>query len=373
MNGQDKLAGQKYLRERVIDAGLCTSCGACVGLCPYFASTRDRTVLLHDCDRDQGRCFAFCPRTPTDLESLRRSLFDPADLTPELGALKGFHVTRAAEERTRAAAQHGGTVTGLISLALEAGLIDTAVLVQAGDGLQPRAAAVSDPAEVRSFAGSKFVAAPVVETFNQAAKGPARRIGLVATPCQALALAKRRQKPFPQADPEIDKLKLVIGLFCGWALSWAGLRDLLAEAVPGRAVLGLDIPPSKHHCLEVKTDRGPIEISLDQVLPCVREACQYCFDMTAEFSDLSVGSARLPEGWAEARSWNQVIVRTEAGQALLDLARDKGRLEFREVPQGNLERLKRASANKKRAALENLARKSGDPADLIYLAAGGPD
>ena len=72
--------------------------------------------------------------------------------------------------------------------------------------------------------------------------------------------------------------------------------------------------------------------------------------MTAEFSDLSVGSARLPEGWETARSWNQVIVRTERGMDLLELARRRGVLEFREVPAGNLEKLKAASLGKKRAA-----------------------
>jgi len=73
--------------------------------------------------------------------------------------------------------------------------------------------------------------------------------------------------------------------------------------------------------------------------------------MTAEFSDLSVGSARLPEGWETARGWNQVIVRTEVGRDLMELARRRGVLEFKEVPVGNLERLKAASMNKKRAAV----------------------
>src|SRR3990172_3582042 len=89
--------------------------------------------------------------------------------------------------------------------------------------------------------------------------------------------------------------------------------------------------------------------------------------MTAEFSDISVGSARLPEGWEEARHWNQVIVRSPAGERLLAMAKAKGILEFREVPEGNLERLKQAALNKKRAALRNLAKRSGREDDLVYL------
>ena len=89
--------------------------------------------------------------------------------------------------------------------------------------------------------------------------------------------------------------------------------------------------------------------------------------MTAEFSDLWVGAGRCPEGWEVAREWNQVIVRTRAGQELLDLARSRGLLEFRDMPEGNLERLKRASLNKKRTGLKNLVQMSGSPQDLLYL------
>jgi coenzyme F420 hydrogenase subunit beta len=119
--------------------------------------------------------------------------------------------------------------------------------------------------------------------------------------------------------------------------------------------------------MEVHTGGGIIEISLDEVMPAVRKACQYCFDMTAEFSDISVGSARCPEGWEVARGWNQVIVRTRTGHELLELARSRRVLEFRDMPGENLARLKKASMNKKRAAVKSLADKSGNPKDLLYL------
>ena len=42
-------------------------------------------------------------------------------------------------------------------------------------------------------------------------------------------------------------------------------------------------------------------------------------------------------------------------------------LEFKAVPEGNLEKLRTASANKKKACLDNLTVKTGDVEDLIYL------
>jgi len=342
--------GQKELEAMVLKAGLCTGCGACVNLCPYQTSYRDRTVTLHSCDLTRGRCYDFCPRTPADLGALQRKLCDGSEITPELGAMRGFFITRATDTAIRRQSQHGGTVTALITLALREGLIDAAVLAGEGEGLLPRGITVVDPEAAGRLGKSRFVVSPTVAEFNRAIRTECRRIGVVATPCQALALAKMRTQSVTATEGGIEKLRLVIGLFCGWALSWRDLTAVLKGKMDLAAVTGMDIPPSRYHTLEVYTQDETIRISLDEINPCVRESCHSCSDMTAEFSDLSVGSARLPEGWETARHWNQVIVRTEIGRDLLELARRRGVLEFKEVPAGNLEKLKAASLNKKRAA-----------------------
>ncbi|UCF82958.1 MAG: Coenzyme F420 hydrogenase/dehydrogenase, beta subunit C-terminal domain [Desulfobacteraceae bacterium] len=372
MEDKDQTLGQKELQERVLDADLCTGCGACVGLCPYQVSYNDNTVILHHCDMNAGRCYAFCPRTPTDLETLRNTSFDEADLTPEIGAVKGFYITRATDEQTRKNAQHGGTVTALMALAMEEGIVDTAVIADARENFLPNGVSVKTPSEVKERGKSTFVVSPTVAEFNRIARDESNKIGVVATPCQALAIAKMRLKPIATDDNDIDKLSLVIGLFCGWAFSWRKVVDLLREKTDLNTITGMDIPPSKYHSIEVYTKNGTIEISLDDVNPCIREACRYCFDMTAEFSDISVGSARLPEDWEVARSWNQLIVRTQIGHELMELARSRGTLEFRDVPEENLDKLKKASMNKKSMAVKNLAEKSGSSGNLLYLDSRDP-
>jgi coenzyme F420 hydrogenase subunit beta len=342
--------GQKELEERVIKTGLCTGCGACVNICPYQATYRDKTVTLHSCDLSRGRCYAFCPQTPADREALQRKLADGRDQTPELGAAGGFFITRAADEGIRRGAQHGGTVTALIALALREGMIDAAVLAGEGEDLLPRGVTVRDPVAAAVMGKSRFVVSPTLAEFNRAVRTDCRRIGVVATPCQALALAKMRTQTVTAPDSGIEKLQLVVGLFCGWALSWRELAALIRGKTDLARVTGMDIPPSRYHTLEVYTEGGTVSVSLDEVNPCVRDSCRSCGDMTAEFSDLSVGSARLPEGWEEARGWNQVIVRTRRGSDLLEIARRREVLEFREVPAGNWEKLKAASLAKKRAA-----------------------
>jgi len=301
----------------------------------------------------EGGCLDICPRLPADLPALSGLFFDERDLTSEAGAIKAFYITRAADEKIRKNAQHGGTVTALIDLALKEGFIQAAVLSGAGDPLVPSGVTVTRAGQASRSSKSRFVVSPNVAAFNELVKGEVASIGIVATPCQALALAKMRNSGNPRIRENSKKLRLVVGLFCGWAFTSSALKELLAGKIKDvDSIIGMDIPPSKYNALDVFTKDGKVSISLDEVQKCVRVACDSCPDMTAEFSDISVGSARLPEGWEEARHWNQVIVRTETGQKLMALAKSKGVLEFRKVPEGNLERLKKASLNKKMAGAE---------------------
>ncbi|NPU83860.1 MAG: 4Fe-4S binding protein [Syntrophaceae bacterium] len=362
-----EIGGQKELQEQVQDAGLCTGCGACVNLCPYQTFYRDRTIVLNPCDIQAGRCYAFCPRTPVDLDRMRRLLSPEADLTREIGPVRSFHIVRAADAGLRRQAQHGGTVSALMSLALTEGLIDVAVVAEGRERFLHSGTTVQEPAEVWKRGKSKFIVSPTVAEFNRTAAGKSEKIGVVATPCQAFALAKMRLKPkLDSGANPIDKLKLTIGLFCGFTLSWSKLTGLLEGSVGLDRVRGMEIPPGEG-VLEVYLDDGKRTFPIEEIRDCIRESCRYCVDTTAEFSDLSVGSARLGGSWEETRSWNQVIVRSNAGAALLDLAKARGVLEFHDVPAGSLEMLKEAAQAKKKEALKNLAEKSGRAGDLLYL------
>jgi ferredoxin len=76
-------SGLKGLEEKVLQKDLCTACGACLSLCPYLRSWQGRVVKLHDCGFDEGRCFAYCPRTEVDLDQIHRKVFGAAlNLSP---------------------------------------------------------------------------------------------------------------------------------------------------------------------------------------------------------------------------------------------------------------------------------------------------
>jgi len=356
------------LDTQVIQPGLCTGCGACQGMCPYWGSCDGRTLRYFDCDRTDGRCQQFCPRMPADLDALRKQFFPADSILPEIGPYRGLYLTRAADDSIRAHAQHGGTMTALVELAMKEGLIDAAVLTKSKGGLEPEGVLATTAEEVLSCGGSSFQVPPTLATLNEALKANQyHKIGVVGTPCKTLAVYKMKAKPLPENDNHADNIGMVFGLFCGWGLDWDGLGELSEKYVDTGKLSHMDIPPSKYHSLELTAEGKTTSVNLDEVTPLVRSGCRYCVDMTAEFADLSVGGARSADGWDVDKGWNQVIVRSEQGEALLKLALEKGVLEGKEVPDTGLDKLKKASLGKKRTGLRNLRELTGSDQDLGYL------
>lgn len=357
------------LDKNVIEKELCVNCGACEGMCPYWQSVRGRMMHHFECSREEGRCVSFCPRMPTDIAALRARFFDQDTVIPEIGPFRGLYLTRAADPDVRKESQHGGTVTALVKLALKEGFIDSAVLTKAQGALSPKSVLATTAEEVLACRGSSFQIPASLFVLNEALKeGRYKKIGVVGTPCKTLAVYKMMAKPIPKRDNNADNIGMVFGLFCGWGLNWDGMEKLISRYTDKEGVRHIDIPPSKYHCMTIHAIEGQKNIGLDEVTPLVRKTCTYCTDMTAEFSDLSVGGARSNDGWEVDKGYNQVVVRSEKGLKLMELARKTGALEFKEVPDTNLDKLINASLSKKRNGIKNIIAITGDPADLSYLA-----
>jgi coenzyme F420 hydrogenase subunit beta len=354
---------------RVLEKELCVNCGACEGMCPYWHSFEGRMLHDFDCSREEGRCVAFCPRMPTDIVALRHRFFEDTPVTEELGPFRALYMARAADPAIRAMSQHGGAMTALVSLALKEGFIDAAVMTKARGGLEPQGVLAATKEEILACRGSSFQIPASLAVLNAAlADGRYQNIGVVGTPCKTLAVYKMKAKPIPERDNNADHIGMVFGLFCGWGLDWNGLSQLIGGCGDAGETRHIDIPPSKYHCMTVAYEKGQKEIDLDEVTPLVRKSCRFCTDMTAEFSDISIGGARSAEGWETDKGWNQIIVRSQKGTELLALAKKQGVLEFKDVPEGNLERLKKASLNKKRTGIANIAALTGSGESLAHLA-----
>lgn len=355
-----QVKGSKELFHEVIDRGLCTLCGACTGGCPYLVSYRGRIVLLDNCTLSEGQCYKYCPRTYTDMDAISQQVFGVPYSEDELGTAEAVLMARSTDVNIRQRAQYGGTVTALLSLALAEGFIDSAIMTRASEDKTPVAFIAKSAEDVLQGAGSNYMSCPVLQTYNHFPKDSNHSLGIVAMPCQALALAKMK-KETPENRISIDNVKLVIGLFCTWALCPDGFHQFLKENLDLLQVKKFDIPPPPANRFDAYTRSGTISFTLEEIRKFTMPTCAYCLDMTSEFSDISVGSVEGMEGW------NTVIIRTDAGAKLIEAAKAKGKLETDNLPPQNLAHLKEASLLKKKRALKEIVNRSGNKKDLLYI------
>jgi coenzyme F420 hydrogenase subunit beta len=307
---------------------------------------------MHDCDLASGRCYAYCPRTEVDWETLQSGIFGKEYRDIEIGTARQLLMGRAIDRAWEGKVQNGGVVSALTDLAIREGLIHSAILTRRDADFLPQGKQVSRREEIMACSGSGYVSGPTLAALNQGNWPEDKALGIIGLPCQVLALAKMRLSTLEARTP-IHQIALVIGLFCTWALDYKPFTRFLRQRFEGLPVEKLDITPPPERLLRVWVGGGRREISLDEIKPFVRPACRVCPDMTSEFADLSVGTVEGLDGW------NTVIVRTDRGEALVDLAQKKNTLETRPLPRESIEHLREASLLKKQRALEGLQAPEG--------------
>ena len=344
-----QILGSNQLVEDVHKRDLCIGCGACVELCPYFKNFKGKTAQLFPCTLEQGRCYAYCPKAEVDLDALSQHLRGvPYDGSP-LGAYREVLAARAGEKIEKAVFQGGGTVSALVTFALQTGLIDAAALTDR-KALTPVSRIVTDWKDVAGCAASKFMASPTLSAVNLAVREGYRRIGVVGTPCQMVAAAQMHSNALGKEEHTVS-LSLTVGLFCNWALDTRQLTDVLSEKMDISGIVSMDIPPPPANIMVLETGNGRQEVSLSEIKPLIPHTCFICLDMTAELADVSVGMFEGRPGW------NTLIVRSAKGAEIVEQALKEGFIETEAFAAKNLKHLSKAAADKKDRSLRTLIRR----------------
>ncbi|MBI2287944.1 MAG: Coenzyme F420 hydrogenase/dehydrogenase, beta subunit C-terminal domain [Chloroflexi bacterium] len=355
-----EVKASKELFKEIINAGLCSLCGGCSGSCPYLVSYKGRVILMDNCNLADGQCHEYCWRTYSDLDALNQKVFGVPYGESEMGVFKEVFLARSKDADIRKKAQDGGTVTTLLTVALAEKMIDAVVETKLDADKRPHGFLARSKKEILECAGASYEPSPVLETLNHLPKDSTDKLGFVGVPCQVSCLRKMQLNP-PRNRVNVDNVKLVIGLFCGWTLA-QGFHEFMKEHFDLSNAIKFDVPHSPFHTYDVYTESGKQSVELEDIRSYINTACSYCFDMTAEFADISVGSGRTA-----FKGWNTVVVRNKTGAKLVEKAKAKGALETQAIPEESITNLKRASLGKKKRTLENLIALSGSKKDLGYL------
>ena len=215
------MPGFDKLQSEVIATGLCTDCGMCAGVCPRGSITMDYDIeepaLTGECHPRCQVCYLSCAGKDIPVPSMERMVFgrerDPS--RELLGICREFRKGQSTDEAVRIAGATGGLISGLLIYALEAGLIDAAVVVGMRKDQPWRAAPMlaTTKEEVMSAGQSKLQMVPANSILGEALRRGFRKLAVVGLPCHVHSLRKMQ---LAGNDKKLARsMRYVIGLLCG--------------------------------------------------------------------------------------------------------------------------------------------------------------
>ncbi len=313
---QKKLEGKKdslgMLMKEIIRTGICTECGTCAAVCPVLEWDHElgEPKLVGKCT-GCGICYNQCPRTITD----------PIQL---MGDFKTGYVSNTNIPEV-IGGQDGGTVTSLLCYLFDEHLIDAAIVTMKDpeNPWNPVAQIITTKEDAIKSSGSIYSHSQTVEALMDAIRQDYRSIAFVGTPCNIDAVDKMMSSPAGMLKYFMRAHVLKLGLFCMDSFAPEALYSFFdKEGVDLKQVKKMDINKGKFH-LYYDPDKEPVKsYTIKQLDKFKSSSCNFCTDLTAENSDISVGSV------GSGPNKNTVFARTGIGAEIIEDAAKKGYLKI---------------------------------------------
>ncbi|TVQ86990.1 MAG: coenzyme F420 hydrogenase [Chromatiaceae bacterium] len=242
------------------------------------------------------------------------------------GVYQAMHAARMRQPLPHA--QWSGIVTSLAARMLERGEVEGVITAASMPGTRfaPRPILARTPAEVLASAGNKPCLSPNLALFDAVRAAGLRRVAFIGTGCQVHMV--RASEARLQADLGLERLD-IIGIPCSDNVTYPDLTYFLEQVSRSPATI-VHYEFMQDYSLHMRHEDGQVErlnfidFPMDRLEGIFPSACLSCFDYANTLADLTVGYMGSPLGW----QW--LLVRTDRGQALLDLLAPD--LEFGALP-----------------------------------------
>lgn len=327
------------LKENIIDNLLCTSCGACKGICPKhviaFADRENDCVptLTGECI-ECGMCYRACVAGGFDFEKLRETQVELQGDKKD-SADESYFICHAKDPLIWKNGASGGFVTAALLYALDKGIINHVVVItnDTEKPWLPMPLLAHTKEEIIGAMQSKYCVVPTLEVLSEVKKVK-EPVALVTLPCQAQAMMNIR-KQFPGM---FKNVVLTIGLMCGNSLPFAATKDVLEHIGVNNVEDIIDLKYRDglwHGDLHVRLKDGS-----EKGIPYVeymrymgdfyrKQRCKMCVDGDAMFSDISSGDGWLPfKKQDNVYGWSIVHTHTEVGENLFKRMQTDGILDI---------------------------------------------
>lgn len=326
------------LYSEVVTTGLCTGCAACVIACPHDVlgyDTKDGAYKPFHLEEELGpgdcthglrgctSCTRACPRFRDWEREADTFLFGrPRQPEEVAGVSRTVMLARSTDPELAAAGQDGGVVSAILVWLLENDRIDAALVSGLeGDGTTWQAVptVARTRAEVLAAAGSRYTYSANTLAYAEAVAGGAERLALVGMGCQTSAPAVMKAR---KAGKVGRRLAFSIGLMCSKTFDERIFEEFF-EARYGIRRADIAKVNIKGVFQTWLRDGSYREVPLKEGHAWTREGCKACPDFAAEHADVSCG------GIGELAGWTLTVVRSEAGQEVVDAMVSAGALESR--------------------------------------------
>lgn len=322
-----------FLKDAVVDKGMCTFCGACAAVCPYdlIEFSENGARIKDECYRNgEGACKDVCHRVMTDAARISLNVFDFKAKPPTLiGQYERIVAARAKDPRLLENGQDGGAVTALLAYCFDNGLVDGAATIA---GLsKPSVRIIGNKDELLKSQGAKYATVPIMSALRDLGNKHSS-VAMVSLPCQTYGARRTQFFEGLNVHPievgmdgekaSLPKINYIIGLFCMENFNFTKLSSFLTNA-------GVNLDKVKKYAIHldelvVTTDEGDIEFNLKDLHDCVWEGCRMCRDALSKLADISAGNAGSSKGWTT------LIARNAKGLDLLKKAEIAGYIETSE-------------------------------------------
>jgi len=297
----------------IFENEICSGCGLCAGICPVNCLQIYNGFGKIDEERciRCGLCYFVCPRSylPVKLLNMVQDKATEVKDYDKIGSYIEVYSARTKIKEISEVCQDGGISSTCLYYLLDKNKVDAAIGAKMSNTLwRPEPLLIEKKEDIIQTAGTKYVNNPNLQILNQS-EVKDKKLAVVGVPCQMQALLK--SKIYNLGIPTLENIKYRIGIFCMESFSYENLLKICE-------VLNTDVNNAKKMDINkgkffVFTNDGEeLTVPIKEISHLGRIDCEYCFDLTSESADISVGSIGSPSGW------NTVIIRTKTGKELLE-------------------------------------------------------
>jgi coenzyme F420 hydrogenase subunit beta len=297
----------------IFDTSTCSGCGICAGICPLKCISISNGLGKIDenlCIRC-GLCYFLCPRTffSTNLNYLVQTENNTLQDFTDIGSHLEIYSARTKIPEIAAKCQDGGITSTCLYYLFDQKLIDRALGAQiSSEPWKPEPIIIKSKEEVINISGTKYVNNPNLSVLNERDL-LGQKVAVTGVPCQMQALLKAKWINYSNFIR--NSIQYSIGIFCMESFSYESFIKICdALNIKVEDVRKTDINKGKFF-VHAK-DGSDHSIPIKEISHLARKDCEYCYDLTSESADLSIGSIGSPSGW------NTVIIRNEKGKELYD-------------------------------------------------------